>query len=129
MHMKQNSQPPDSLDPIHPAAPPISEVPKKGAAAVKRRRALLLLGPLDPLAGLGSGLICAVFRMGLVEADRLRSALIAWAQGESMAGFMLVLTTCAAGASVAAWMVRRFVPSASGSGIPQVEAVLNDKMP
>src|SRR5260370_30434739 len=35
----------------------------------------------------------------------------------------------AAGVAVAAWLVRRYSPHASGSGIPHVEAVLNEDLP
>jgi len=65
--------------------------------------------------------------MALIEADRLREALISWAQS-GFFGFVLVVLACAAGTGVAAWLVRRFAPPASGSGIPQVEGVLNSEM-
>src|SRR5262249_42086420 len=51
-----------------------------------------------------------------------------WAQGEKLAGFLIVVVTCAAAAFIAAWLVRRFSPHASGSGIPHVEAVLNGEI-
>src|SRR5262249_39299976 len=62
-------------------------------------------------------------------ADRLRDSLIAWAHGEKLLGFLFVVATCAAAALIAAWLVRRFCPHASGSGIPHVEAVLNAEIP
>lgn len=55
--------------------------------------------------------------------------LLVWAQGETVAGFVIVVATCAAATAVAAWLVRRFYPQASGSGIPHVEAVLNQEVP
>lgn len=116
------------LGPVQPAAP-VSEAPERGAAQLGGRGSLLMLGLLAPLAGLGAGLIGATFRLVLIEADRLRNALIAWAQGGSVAGFALVVAVCAAAAGIAAWLVRCFAPPASGSGIPQVEAVLNSDMP
>jgi CIC family chloride channel protein len=39
------------------------------------------------------------------------------------------VATCAAATLIAAWLVRRFSPHASGSGIPHVEAVLNEQIP
>ena len=42
---------------------------------------------------------------------------------------LFVAATCAVTAAVAAWLVRRFAPAASGSGIPHVEAVLDDEVP
>jgi CIC family chloride channel protein len=41
----------------------------------------------------------------------------------------LVIVICAAATAVAAWLVRRYSPSASGSGIPHVEAVLHEELP
>jgi CIC family chloride channel protein len=90
---------------------------------------LLVLGVLSLLIGAASGLVGAVFRLCLVWADRLRDALVTWAHGASALGFLLVVVTCAAAAGVAAWLVRRFAPHASGSGIPHVEAVLNEELP
>ena len=42
---------------------------------------------------------------------------------------LVLCIACAAGAAVAAWLVRRYSPHASGSGIPHVEAVLNEEVP
>ena len=92
-------------------------------------RSLLVLALLAPVVGAASGLLGALFRLSLAAADRFRTAAIAWAQGGSVAGFVLVAAVCAAAVGVAAWMVRRFSPYASGSGIPQVEALLQDELP
>ena len=54
----------------------------------------------------------------------MRDTLIAWAHGEKLVGFLLVVAACAVATAVAAWLVRRFSPQAEGSGIPNVEAVL-----
>jgi CIC family chloride channel protein len=59
----------------------------------------------------------------------LRNALITWAQGEELVGFLLVTAICAVATGVAAWLVRRYSPQASGSGIPHVEAVLSGALP
>jgi CIC family chloride channel protein len=42
---------------------------------------------------------------------------------------VLVTAACAVATAVAAWMVRRLSPHASGGGIPQVEAVLSGELP
>ena len=76
----------------------------------------------DPAAGL----VGALFRLSLAWADRLRDALVGWAHDWSVPGFLLVTAACAAATGAAAWLVRRFSPHASGSGIPHVEAVLNE---
>jgi chloride channel protein, CIC family len=90
---------------------------------------LLVLVLLALVVGAAAGLVGAILRLTLEQADRLRDALIAWAQAEKLAGFLFVVGTCAAATLVAAWLVRRFSPHASGSGIPHVEAVLNEEIP
>jgi CIC family chloride channel protein len=90
---------------------------------------LLVLAILALVVGAAAGLVGAVFRLALEMADRLRDTLIAWAHGEQLQGFLIVVGACAAATLVAASLVRRFSPYASGSGIPQVEAVLNGELP
>jgi chloride channel protein, CIC family len=90
---------------------------------------LFALAVLSLLAGAAAGLIGAVFRLLLDQADRFRDALITWAHGETLAGFLLVIVTCAAATAVAAWLVRRFSPQAEGSGIPHVELVARGELP
>jgi CIC family chloride channel protein len=97
--------------------------------AAEGHGSLLLLALLALIVGAAAGLVGAIFRLALQQADRLRDALIAWAEGEEFAGFLIVVVTCAAATLAAAWMVRRFSPQASGSGIPYVEAVLNEEIP
>src|SRR4029453_11985382 len=90
---------------------------------------LFALAVLSLLAGAASGLLGAVFRLSLDQADRFRDALITWAHGEEFVGFLLVTAICAVQTGVAAWLVRRYSPQASGSGIPHVEAVLSGALP
>jgi len=90
---------------------------------------LLILALLAPVVGAASGLIGALFRLALAEADRFRDAAIVWAHGWKIGGFLIIVAACAAAVTFAAWLVRRFSPYASGSGIPQVEAILNDQLP
>src|ERR1700751_621021 len=90
---------------------------------------LLVLGILAPIAGAASGLVGALFRLTLAEADRFRGVLIASAQQRGFLGLLLVTGGCAAAVAVAAWLVRRFAPYASGSGIPHVEAALDQQLP
>jgi CIC family chloride channel protein len=87
------------------------------------------LAALSLLVGTASGLLGALFRFALEQADRARDALIAWAHGADLAGLGLVTACCAGATAVAAWLVRRFSPHASGSGIPHVEAVLTRELP
>jgi CIC family chloride channel protein len=88
---------------------------------------LLILGILSLLVGAGAGLVGACFRLSLEWADGQRDALVRWAHDKNVPGFLLVTAACAAATGVAAWLVRRFSPHASGSGIPHVEAVLKEE--
>jgi CIC family chloride channel protein len=90
---------------------------------------LLVLALLSLLIGVVAGLAGALFRLSLAQADRFRDALIAWAHGEQLTGFLLVIVSCAAATAFAAWLVRRYSPPAAGSGIPHVEAVLHEELP
>src|SRR5262247_4870186 len=103
--------------------------PEFTAKPPKGEGGLLGLAILSHLAGALAGLIGGIFRLSLDQADRFRDALIAWAHGEKLAGFLFVVATCASAAVIAAWLVRRFSPHASGSGIPHVEAVLHEELP
>jgi CIC family chloride channel protein len=91
---------------------------------VDERSGLPGLALLSLAAGAVTGLVGAVFRLSLDRADQFRDALVAWAHRWGIAGLVLVTTACASATAVAAWMVRRISPYASGSGIPHVEAVL-----
>jgi chloride channel protein, CIC family len=87
-------------------------------------KSLLPVALLGPVVGAAAGVVGAVFRLSLDQADRVRDIMIAAAHDHGPAGFLLVLTVCAAATALAAWLVRRYSPYASGSGIPNVEAVL-----
>jgi len=90
---------------------------------------LLALALLALIAGGAAGLICAAFRLALEEADRLRDRGIALAHDGGFAGFLLVVGGAGLAVAAAAWLVRRFSPYASGSGIPHVEAALDEQLP
>ena len=89
----------------------------------------MVLAALSLVAGAGSGLIVAIFRLTLAWADDWRGALIARAHQQPVIGLVSVLLGCAASVALAAWLVRRFSPYASGSGIPQVEGALIGDLP
>ena len=55
--------------------------------------------------------------------------MIVWAHGRATVGFLLIVAACGLATFIAAWLVRRFSPHASGSGIPHVEAVLREQVP
>src|SRR5262245_9516540 len=103
--------------------PEITHEPKGGEGS------LLILALLSLLAGAAAGLLGAVFRLSLDQADRLRDVLIGWAHRETLMGSLLVIAICAAATGFAAWLVRRFSPQAEGSGIPHVESVVRGELP
>ncbi|MBU6527665.1 H(+)/Cl(-) exchange transporter ClcA [Methylocystis sp. MJC1] len=94
-------------------------------AAESGHMSLFFLSVLALLVGGLAGLVGAMFRLALMAADRLRDAIIQWAEGGAVVGFLVVVGLCAIAALISVWMVRRFAPHASGSGIPHVEAVLH----
>jgi len=93
----------------------------------ERPGSLVVLALLAPVAGAIAGLLGSIFRLALERGDRLRDTFIFWAHGRKTPGFLMVILSCAGAAGLAAWLVRRYSPFASGSGIPLVEAVLEGK--
>lgn len=89
---------------------------------------LLVLAVLASVIGLGAGLIGGLFRLSLQWADTERNALIAWAHGQSGLGFAVVVGAAATATCIAAFLVRRLVPTAAGSGIPHIEGVLKGEL-
>jgi CIC family chloride channel protein len=76
-----------------------------------------------------TGLIASLFRLAIEHADQWRGSFIGWAHEWSIIGMLLVVAMVATASGFAAWLVRRFSPHATGSGIPQVEAVTNGTLP
>ena len=97
--------------------------PELIAKSPEEHGGLLVLALLALIVGAAAGVLGAIFRLALEQADHLRDAAVAWAQGERLTGFLLVTV---AAPRVAA---RPFSPYASGSGIPHVEAVLHEELP
>src|SRR4051812_10282284 len=89
-----------------------------GTQEVKRRHIL----PKALLVGIVSGLLASAFRIALQFSEQHR---IAW-QHElsrpSALAFALIVGAIGGGLSV--WLVRRFAPEASGSGIPHLKSVV-----
>lgn len=96
-----------------------------GAKGHTLRDGLILLGVLAPLAGLGAGVIGALFRQALEQANHLREALAGALGPWGAGGLVLFVVLAASAAAAAAWLVRRVEPTAAGSGIPRVMAVLD----
>ena len=94
-----------------------------------KQGSLFILALLAPLVGAASGLLGATFRLALDQVDLFRDTLIARAHEVRLVGFLFVVAASAGAVAIAAWLVRRFSPPASGSGIPHVEAVLTGELP
>jgi CIC family chloride channel protein len=90
---------------------------------------LLPLAILSLLVGAAAGFSCALFRLALNWTGNVRNALITWSDGALIPGWLIVAAVCGAATALAAALVRRFSPHASGSGIPHVEAVLEGRLP
>jgi len=95
----------------------------------EKEGSLLALAALALVVGAAAGLVGALFRLTLARADELRNILIVWAHGHAALGFLVLVITCGSATCFAAWLVRRFSPQASGSGIPHAEAVLHGQVP
>ena len=108
---------------------PTDHEPERNAKSAERQGSLVALALLSLLAGAAAGLLGAVFRLALGQADRFRDAALGWAHDREVAGLLLIIGVSAAATGLAAWLVRRHAPQASGSGIPHVEAVLNGDLP
>ena len=81
------------------------------------------------LVGAATGFIGAAFRLCLDQVALFRNVFIERAHDEGALGLPVVVATCAVATALAAWLVRRFAPRASGSGIPHTEAVLDGELP
>lgn len=90
---------------------------------------LVPIAILSLVVGAASGFIGALFRLALDHADIIRNAVIRWSYGFPVIGLVVVVLMCAVATGIAAWLVRRFAPKASGSGIPHTEAVLDGTVP
>jgi CIC family chloride channel protein len=90
---------------------------------------LTVLAVLSLVGGAATGLLGAWFRLALDQADIFRGLAISRLQPSGLIGLAAVVAGCAVSVAVAAWLVRRYSPYASGSGIPHVEAVLSQELP
>lgn len=98
-----------------------TEIEEYLAVSQQRRRVL----PRAALVGLMAGLVAALFRLTLEWANTVRGALFAWSHLYPTFGWIFPIVFSAGGALLSVWLVRRFAPEASGSGIPHLEAVLH----
>lgn len=73
--------------------------------------------------------MASLFRAGIERAEDGRTLLLHRLHAFGLAGLMGTVLLGASGACFAVWLVRRFEPSAAGSGIPQLKAVLHRLRP
>ncbi len=95
----------------------------------EERGGVLALGVLSVAIGAWTGVVVALFRLGLSAASHLRNALLAAAHHWSAPGFAAVIAACTGAVVLAAWLARRLSPYAEGSGIPEVEVALEQDLP
>jgi CIC family chloride channel protein len=107
----------------------VNREPEQSAKPAVETAGLLALAVLAVAGGAATGLIGATFRLTLDRANEFRDAVLEWAHGREFVGLALVVGAAAAATALAAWLVHRFSPQASGSGIPHVEAVLHGDLP
>ena len=91
------------------------------------RRNPFALAVLSLVAGTAAGLIGALFRLALEHLNGLRTQWIGQAHHLGWLGIMPVVVAISLAAATAAWMVRRFSPESTGSGIPYVERQLRER--
>lgn len=98
-----------------------SEIQEFLQVSAQRRR----LFPRAALVGLLAGLLAVAFRAILAAGDALRNVLLVRAHHFPAFGWLLPVLFGAVGAALSVFLVRRFAPEASGSGIPHLEATLH----
>ena len=89
---------------------------------------LVPLAILAILTGIGAGAVGAVFRLALHYGVELRDYALEQTRGYEIGGLVLAMAVAAMATALAATLVRRIAPAASGSGIPHVEAVLDGEL-
>ena len=105
---------------IAPQSPPTEAAGTYGLTGdeVKRRHIVVKAIVVGALSGaIGSG-----FRLALEQGEELRM----WAVGriDGLLGLLLAVVIGGVGGGLGVWLVRRFAPHASGSGIPRLKAIL-----
>ena len=81
--------------------------------------------PRAAIVGLLAGLLAVAFRRTLELFEWLRNALISFGHLHPTWGFLIPIAFGAATAGVGVFLVQRFAPEVSGSGIPHLKSVLH----
>src|SRR6185369_3749915 len=85
---------------------------------------LLALAGAGVAVGALAGLVGTAFHLALVAAERLCARMLEWAHGWPAIGWLAPVLLGGAAAFVARWLVRRYAPEASGSGVQRVEEIV-----
>ena len=85
---------------------------------------LLALAAAGLAVGALAGLVGTAFHLALDGAERFRASMLDWAHGSPALGWLAPILLAAAAAFVARWLVRRYAPEASGSGVQHVEEII-----
>ena len=94
------------------------------ANAEEDRSGLLRLAVAGLAVGALAGLVGTAFHVVVDRADALRDSVVSWSWSAPWIGWVVPVGLAAAAAFVARWLVRRFAPETSGSGVQHVEAVI-----
>jgi CIC family chloride channel protein len=92
--------------------------------AEEDRSGLLRLAVAGLAVGALAGLVGTAFHVVVDHTDALRDSVVSWSWSAPWIGWLAPVGLAAAAAFVARWLVRRFAPEASGSGVQHVEAVI-----
>jgi CIC family chloride channel protein len=93
------------------------------------RTGLIRLAVAGLAVGALAGLVAGAFHLVLDHADALRATVVAWSRTSPWFGWLAPVCLAAAAAFIARWLVARFAPEASGSGVQHVEAVIRGDAP
>ena len=93
----------------------------------KEASGLFVLALLSLLVGGLTGLVGALFKTTLAFMDRLRNAYILVERQDPHVGFIFFIVCCALAVFISVLLVQRFSIFAQGSGIPHVEALLEER--
>jgi len=107
---------PDQSDPAGPVKP--ANTSGLAGGEVKRRHIVLKAVVVGVLAGA----LASAFRLALEGAEALRVWVVAHVGGGL--GLPAALAIGGVGGGLGVWLVRRFAPHASGSGIPRLKAIM-----
>ncbi len=81
------------------------------------------------IIGLAAGTVGALFRIVLGHVEEFRTWLFTWAHNQNWTSWFIPVGFSVVGVIVALYLVRRFAPEASGSGVQEIEGALDEVRP